>query len=85
MEAWEEIDLMERAGIRIPKDIAVVGFDNIAGYINFPKSLCSVNCDYKQEAALAIDFLRNRIHNPALPPQRMIMPVTLVCHHTCRR
>lgn len=85
VEAWEEIDLMEKAGLRVPEDIAVVGFDNIAGYINFPKSLCSVDCDYKEEAALAIDFLRKRIHDPALPPQQKIMPVSLICQHSCRQ
>ena len=64
---------------------AVVGFDNIAGYINYPRSLCSVDCDYKEEAVLAVDFLRNRIHNPAMPPQKKTMPVSLVCLHSCRR
>lgn len=85
VEAWEEIDLLEKAGLRVPEDMAVVGFDNIAGYINYPRSLCSVDCNYKEEAVLAVDFLRNRIHNPAMPPQKKTMPVSLVCLHSCRR
>ena len=35
------------------------------------------------EAALAIDLIRKRIHEPDLPPQRIILPVSLVCRESC--
>lgn len=85
VEAWEEMTLIERAGLRIPEDFAVVGFDNILGYVNFPRPLCSVDCDLQQEAVQAIDLLRRRIHEPTLPPQEVIVPVKLVCRESCRR
>ena len=84
VEAWEEMTLMERAGLRVPEDFAMVGFDNILGYVNFPRPLCSVECDFQQEAVLAIDMLRKRIHEPDLPQQKMILPVSLACRGTCK-
>ena len=84
VEAWEEMTLMERAGLRVPEDFAMVGFDNILGYVNFHRPLCSVECDFQQEAVLAIDMLRKRIHEPDLPQQKVILPVSLACRGTCK-
>ena len=84
VEAWEEMTLMERAGLRVPDDFSMVGFDNILGYVHFPRPLCSIDSDFQQEAVAAIDMLRKRIHEPDLPPQRVILPVTLYCRESCR-
>ena len=83
-EAWGMITLMERAGLRVPEDFSIVGFDNILGYLNFPRPICSIDTNFASEAALAIDLLRKRIHNPELPPQRITLPVSLVCRESCR-
>ena len=85
VEAWKEMTLMESAGYRIPEDFAMVSFDNIGGYVNYARPLCSVDSDFRQEAELAIDMLRRRIHDPALPPQREILPVKLICRCTCKK
>ena len=82
-EAWGTITAMESAGLRVPEDFAMVGFDNIRGYLNFPRPICSVDTNFEQEAALAIDLIRKRIHEPSLPPQRITLPVSLVCRGTC--
>lgn len=85
VEAWKEMTLMESAGYRIPEDLSVVSFDNIRGYVNYARPLCSVDSDFGREAVLAIDLLRRRIHEPGLPPQREILPVRLICRGTCRK
>ena len=77
------ITLMERAGLRVPEDFAIVGFDNILGYVNFPRPICSIDTNFEAEAALAIDLIRKRIHEPDLPPQRVTLPVSLVCRESC--
>ena len=79
VEAWAEITMMERLGVRVPQDLCFVGFDNILGYIDFPKPISSIDCDFPEEARLAIDLLRRRIHEPSLPPQQILLPVSLVC------
>ena len=79
VEAWEEITLIERIGLHVPQDLTFVGFDNILGYVHFPKPISSIDCNFPEEARLAIDMLRNRIHNPAMPPQKTVLPVSLIC------
>ena len=49
----------------------------------FSCRICSVDTNFEQEAALAIDLIRKRIHEPSLPPQRITLPVSLVCRGTC--
>lgn len=78
VEAWSAITLMENAGISL-EGISVVGFDNILQYLNFPKPICSIDPHLKEEACTAIDLLRKRIHDPSLPPQQVILPVSLIC------
>ena len=84
VEAWNAITLLEENGHRVPRDLVFVGFDNILGYMNFPKSICSVDCHLQEEACTAIDLLRKRIHDRSLPPQQVILPVDLVCRGCCR-
>ena len=79
VEAWSIISLLERNGFRIPEDLTVVGFDNILGYVSFPKPISSVDCHLPEEACTAIDLLRKRIHDPSLPPQQVMIPVDFVC------
>lgn len=85
VEAWSLITTLENAGGGLEKDFSIIGFDNILGYINFPKPICSIECHLQEEACVAIDLLRNRIHDPSLPPQQRVLPVSLVCRNTCRR
>jgi DNA-binding LacI/PurR family transcriptional regulator len=78
VEAWNSITLLEGAGYKVPEDLTVVGFDNILGYIRFPKPISSVDCRLQEEACRAIDLIRKRIHDPDLPPQQVCLPVTFV-------
>ena len=52
-------------------------------YINFPKPICTIDPSLREEAATAIGLLRKRIHEPALPPQQVVLPVSLVCRGSC--
>ncbi len=83
VEAWSLITLMENAGIMKTDGPDIVGFDNILRYINFPKPICTIDPQLQEEACTAIDLLRRRIHDPALPPQQIVLPVTLVCRGSC--
>ncbi len=78
VEAWSTITLLEGAGFRVPEDLTVVGFDNILGYLQFPKPISSIDCRLQEEACTAIDMIRKRIHNPSLPQQQLCLPVSLV-------
>ncbi len=83
VEAWAEITQIERSGLKVPDDLGIVGFDNILGYVDFPKPICSIDSNFEEEARLAIELLRSRIHDPSLPPQQVVLPVSLVCRDSC--
>ena len=83
VEAWSTITLLENADSDLVNDFAFVGFDNILRYLNFPKPICTIDPHLQEEACTAIDLLRKRIHDPSLPPQQVVLPVSLVCRESC--
>ena len=83
MEAWRVTVLLDEMGISAPEGISVIGFDNIQKYTDFSKPLCTIDPDLAEEARTAIELLRNRIHDPSLPPQQVILPVSLICRGSC--
>lgn len=85
MEAWNAISALGGLGVRIPQDIAVVGYDNIQAKINFPMPLCTVDPSINEMIDAALDLLRKRIHREDLPPQTIKVPARLVCRDTCGR
>ena len=85
VEAWQCATLLENHGIRVPEDMVLVGFDHIMKYVAFPKPICTVDPNLQEEARIAIELIRRRIHEPALPPQQVILPVSLACYGTCAR
>ena len=78
VEAWSSLTLLEENGCALPENLTFVGFDNILGYIHFPKPITSVDGNLREEARVAVEVLRNRIHEPDLPPQHRVIPVKLV-------
>ena len=78
VEAWRSITLLEENGYSIPRDVTFIGFDNILGYIHFPKPIPSIDGHLREAAQAAIELLRNRIHEPELPPQHRVIPVKLI-------
>jgi len=74
--------LAER-GIRVPEDIAVVGFDDI-----FPASLAdppltTVHQPIRRLGEVACDRLTERISHPTLRPKQELLPTELVLRSSC--
>ena len=82
VEAWNTITLLENNGFRVPDDLHVIGFDNILGYVDYTQPICSVDCHLQDEARVAIELIRNRLRDPSLPPQQVMLPVDFVAR--CR-
>lgn len=76
--ALESSNWLIKHGLRIPDDIAVVGFDDIHSTVSLPFELSSVTCDRQVEASRTVDVLLNRIGNPEHPPQIEHLPVELI-------
>jgi len=74
--------LTER-GIRVPEDVAVVGFDDIfpAGLADGP--LTTVHQPMRKIGERACDRLIERISEPALRPKTELLPTELVIRSSC--
>jgi LacI family transcriptional regulator len=74
---------LARAGIRVPEDIAVTGFDDI-----FPGSLCdppltTVHQPMRMMGEQACARLLDRIASPSLAPIIKLLPTELVLRSSC--
>lgn len=67
-------------GLSIPEDLAVMGFDDIdiTDYIG----LTTVRQPLEESGRVAADLLLARLADPARPPQRIRLPLTLVRRET---
>ena len=75
--------VLAAAGIRVPEDIAVVGFDDI-----FPASLCdppltTVHQPIRKLGERACDRLIARIGDPAMRTKLELLPTELVLRSSC--
>jgi LacI family transcriptional regulator len=62
--AWEAITFLQKINIKVPDDIAVVGYDNIQSRFFFPYPLTTVSYSKRNMAYKAVDFLLKVIDNP---------------------
>jgi LacI family transcriptional regulator len=80
------LDVALRFGIRVPEDLAVVGFDDIPIASSSPISLTTVRSDLRtmaEEATrLLLELIRDPCHPGHLKPIRKILPVTLQVRRT---
>jgi LacI family transcriptional regulator len=77
------VKALTRAGVRVPEDVAVVGFDDI-----FPGSLCdppltTVHQPMRMLGERACARLLDRIANPALRPATELLHTELVLRSSC--
>lgn len=61
--AWEAIETLSKMGLIVPKDIAVVGFDNIQSNYNYPFPLTTIDYNKKESAQKTVDILLKKINN----------------------
>ncbi|MFA4967134.1 MAG: LacI family DNA-binding transcriptional regulator [Candidatus Margulisiibacteriota bacterium] len=79
--AYRGYKAIKDAGLSIPKDISVVGFDNIdiKDYLTpFGPALTSVDIDRRKMGKIAVDLLYEIINNPQRIPLRYTLPVKLI-------
>lgn len=71
------------AGVRVPKDISIMGFDNIS-FSALPQiDLTTINQPTQQLSISAVDMLLDRIENPTAEHAKLILPPSLIIRKTC--
>ncbi len=72
------------AGRSVPRDVSIVGFDDIPTSLSLAPPLTTVRQDVKHMSALAVDLMLRAIDGTAGPDERLISPTTLVERNSTR-
>ena len=76
-------DVLERQGIRVPEDVAVVGFDGIPlGRVVRP-GLTTVTQPMRRLGETAVELLVERLADPDREPRSVLLPVTQTRRASC--
>jgi LacI family transcriptional regulator len=71
------------SGLRIPEDIALVGFDDIPQAAEMDPPLTTVRQSVRQLGKAALEILLDLINNPPGPPRRVTLPTELIVRASC--
>ncbi|MGB9377814.1 MAG: LacI family DNA-binding transcriptional regulator [Mycobacteriales bacterium] len=71
------------SGVRVPADVAVVGFDDIALARHVAPALTTVRQPMRRLGELAVELLQQRLADPDRPGQAITLPVQLVRRRSC--
>ena len=71
-------------GLRVPRDLSLMGFDNISFSALPPIDLTTVDQPKQELAVVAMDMLINRIKKPDASHTKTILSPSLVVRNSCR-
>ncbi len=69
---------LAEAGRSVPRDVAVVGFDDLPPATQARPQLTTVRQEVQRTGAVAVELLLERIASPEAPPRRVELPTKLV-------
>jgi DNA-binding LacI/PurR family transcriptional regulator len=70
-------------GVRVPEDVAVVGFDDLAAASQADPPLTTVRQSIRLLASEAIRTLNALIEDRSIPPQQVVIPTELIVRTSC--
>jgi LacI family transcriptional regulator len=77
------LDVLTEAGVRVPQDVIVTGFDGIdASEMSRPR-LTTVYQPMRDLGRAAVDTLLHRLRDAQLPPQTRSLPVRVLLRDSC--
>ncbi len=74
---------VQEAGLRVPQDVALIGFDDLPIASQAEVKLTTIRQPIVQFGARAVDTLIDLIENGIKPPRRIIMDTELVIRDSC--
>ncbi|MCE1255440.1 MAG: LacI family transcriptional regulator [Anaerolineae bacterium] len=73
----------QEAGLKVPEDISIIGFDDIPLALRTIPPLTTVRQPVSEMGAAAVDMLINMIDHPSAEAHRTILPTELVIRSSC--
>ncbi|TAH65788.1 MAG: LacI family DNA-binding transcriptional regulator [Anaerolineaceae bacterium] len=79
------IRALDENGTKVPEDISIIGFNNLASTQFMTPPLTTINIPIRFMAECAIDTLRQTIANETILPRKIIVPCNLVIRDSCSK
>ena len=77
------ISALEELGYSVPKDVAVIGFDDSRISSHHRIQLTTVSQDIRKMAMTALDIMLRRIEDPGRENEQIVLQPNLTIRHTC--
>lgn len=77
------IRTLDELGFAVPKDVAVVGFDDVRYSTLLPVSLTTIRQPCRAIATAAVRVMRQRLDDPATEPHQLLLDAELVTRQSC--
>ena len=77
------LETIHRRGLRIPQDVALVGFDDMYWAISLNPPLTAVSQPGYEIGRRAADLLFQRVAEPDRPPAKVVLKTTLIVRQSC--
>lgn len=74
---------IREAGLSIPDDIAIIGFDDLPPALLAEPKLTTIRQPIHQTGMMAVELLLDVIRNGIQPPKKRILPLELVIRGSC--
>jgi len=81
--AFAAMRAIHEAGLRIPEDIAVMGFDDIAAAADSKPPLTTIRQPIQRTGSIAAEMLIDMIEHPNPIPRQIVLPTELVIRASC--
>lgn len=78
------MDAAHDMGLKVPRDLSIIGFDNIDLAREVKPSLTTVDVDKKLMGVLAVRYLLDRLENPSHTPLTTLLRASLVIRKSVR-
>jgi LacI family transcriptional regulator len=77
------LQAIQEAGLHVPEDIAVIGFDDLQLAHQSEPQLTTVNQPIEKKAEMATSMLLDLIEEKATPPIQIYLPTKLIIRESC--
>ncbi len=77
------LQALQEARVRVPDDIALIGFDDLPTANHVTPKLTTVRQPIEEKGALAASILLDLIENPGSAPRQVLLPTRLVIRESC--
>ncbi|HSK60618.1 MAG TPA: LacI family DNA-binding transcriptional regulator [Actinomycetospora sp.] len=81
--AFQLLGVLRQAGVRVPDDVAVTGFDGVVAGRLFEPSLTTCRQPMEAMGRLAVDLLTASLEDPEAPPVDVTLPVRPLFRASC--